>query len=411
MARVLFISAPLPGHIDWGGMHRTAVALQARGHRVLWVTEAAGTRYLASWGIPTRVVPESGWLWPPPPMPQGLSLQERARERERRAVAVWLEPKRVIPATQAFEAVIQEWQPDVIVAEPFMAGAAFAAERASLPLIITGWPATQMPERVPPHQAEAARLAQKWFRTLCERLSVRAQYWAPGPLPWLRSPYLHLVYFIPEWYATWKVLSPPTVFVGGQVSEPQGPPPPWLPFYLEGEGPRVFITLGGTFTQDESFFLRAVEAALHVGARVLVATGNATVAERLRMHVPGEVIVQPWVPFEHVFPHVDVIVHHGGMGTTHSALIYGIPQIVVPHAADQYYQAARVHRLGLGLSFRVHEATETTLRAGVRALLSEERWKQRAREIASAMASLGGIARAADEVERVVHTATTGARQ
>ncbi len=407
MARIMFISAPLPGHMDWGGMHRTAAALLARGHQVLWVTEETGTRYLAPLAIPTLSVKESGWLWPPPPMPHGLSAQERARERERRAVAVWLEPERVLSATQAFETVIREWQPHAIVAEPFMAGAAFAAERTQVPLLIAGWPATQMPERVPPHQAEAARLAQKWFRTMKTQLAVQGYYWAPGPLPWMRSPFLHLVYFTPQWYAAWRVLSPPTVFVGGQPVPAQGPAPPWLSFFLKSDHPRVFITLGSAFTQDEAFFLRAVEAALDVKARVLVATGDAMMAERLRMHVPGDVIVQPWVPFEHVFPHLDLIIHHGGVGTTHSALVHGIPQIVVPHAADQYYQAARVQRVGIGVSMRVHEATFQNLRRHVYALLTELHWKQRAQSMARVMAALGGVERAADEIERVINGLTS----
>ena len=392
-------------------MHRTAAALIERGHEVLWATEAFGVHHLQRLGIPTVEVPISGWLWPPPPMPAGLTPQERARERERRAVAVWLDPERVLPAVEAFENVIREWHPQVIVTEPFMAGAAFAAEREHVPLFIAGWPATRMPDKVPPHQAEAARLARAWFQEMKERLHVRGLYWAPGPLPWLHSPHLHIVYFTREWYGAWKVLSPPTVFVGGRPSEPQGEPPAWLPFFLEGRGPRVFVTLGSAFTQDEAFFLRAVDAALHVGARVLVATGDAVMAERLRMHVPQEVIVQPWVPFEHVFPHLDLIVHHGGVGTTHTALVHGIPQIIVPHAADQYYQAARVQRLEVGVGLRVHEATAGVLRAYVRSLLTEARWKDRARDVARAMAALGGVERAADEIERTARALMSDAHR
>ena len=39
--RLLFCSAQLPGHLDWGGYLPTAVELAQRGHTVLWASGAA----------------------------------------------------------------------------------------------------------------------------------------------------------------------------------------------------------------------------------------------------------------------------------------------------------------------------------------------------------------------------------
>jgi UDP:flavonoid glycosyltransferase YjiC (YdhE family) len=41
-------------------------------------------------------------------------------------------------------------------------------------------------------------------------------------------------------------------------------------------------------------------------------------------------------------------VHHGGIGSTAQAIAAGIPQLVVPMAHDQFDNAERVARLGLG---------------------------------------------------------------
>ncbi|MEZ4639170.1 MAG: hypothetical protein R2856_30100 [Caldilineaceae bacterium] len=38
--RFLFVSAQLPGHLDWGGYLPTAAALVQQGHDVLWATGA-----------------------------------------------------------------------------------------------------------------------------------------------------------------------------------------------------------------------------------------------------------------------------------------------------------------------------------------------------------------------------------
>ena len=390
----LFVSAPLPGHMDWGGMHHTARVLHTRGHRVLWATEPSGFPHLERLGIPTVPLSPTGWWTSPPPLPRGLSGEALARERQRRAVAAWLAPERVIPATEALLSLVREIQPDLLVTEPFMAAAGLAAELADVPLVVVGWPATAMPERPRDHQREAARLAATWFEQLKAHFRVQGRFWAPGGLPWLRSRHAHVVYFTPEWYATWRVLAPPTMFVGGRPTPPNEPPPLWWNMLSEEE-PLVLITLGSVFVEDEMFFRAAIEAVHEVGARAIVATGKPSLAERLRVEAPREAIIVPWVPYAHLFPRLRLVIHHGGVGTTHAALVYGVPQIVVPHAADQYQQAARVQRTGVGVALHVRDVTVQRLVRLARALLQEGAWRERAQAMAERMAALGGAERAA----------------
>jgi sterol 3beta-glucosyltransferase len=54
------------------------------------------------------------------------------------------------------------------------------------------------------------------------------------------------------------------------------------------------------------------------------------------------------MPHTWLFDQVSAIVHHGGFGTTGSALRAGKPAIVVPHIIDQHLWAKRVHELGVG---------------------------------------------------------------
>ena len=55
-------------------------------------------------------------------------------------------------------------------------------------------------------------------------------------------------------------------------------------------------------------------------------------------------------PHGALLPRVSALVHHGGAGTTISALRAGIPQIIVPHFADQGFWARTVERLGVGIA-------------------------------------------------------------
>ncbi len=63
---------------------------------------------------------------------------------------------------------------------------------------------------------------------------------------------------------------------------------------------------------------------------------------------PEHVMFVSEVPYDWLYPHVYAVVHHGGSGSTHMALKYGLPALVVPHALDQPFWARIVHEKGLG---------------------------------------------------------------
>lgn len=54
------------------------------------------------------------------------------------------------------------------------------------------------------------------------------------------------------------------------------------------------------------------------------------------------------VPYDWIFPKMYAIVHHGGSGTTHTALKYGCPSLIIPHIVDQYFWNDLISQLQLG---------------------------------------------------------------
>ena len=106
-----------------------------------------------------------------------------------------------------------------------------------------------------------------------------------------------------------------------------------------------------------------------------------------------------WAPYEHLLPRCQIVIHHGGMGTTQRAVAHGVRQIVVPHAADQRIQARRVAEAKVGLHLTAHDVRQGQLREGVRALLDADWVGENARRLAREMAALGGVERAAGLVE------------
>ena len=54
------------------------------------------------------------------------------------------------------------------------------------------------------------------------------------------------------------------------------------------------------------------------------------------------------IPYDWIFSKMYAIVHHGGSGTTHTALKYGCPSLIVPHILDQFYWSRTISGLDLG---------------------------------------------------------------
>jgi UDP:flavonoid glycosyltransferase YjiC (YdhE family) len=63
--------------------------------------------------------------------------------------------------------------------------------------------------------------------------------------------------------------------------------------------------------------------------------------------LPPSVFVIGPTPHEALFPRCALIIHHGGSGTTHSACRAGVPSLVMPFAADQFFWADRLRALGV----------------------------------------------------------------
>jgi UDP:flavonoid glycosyltransferase YjiC (YdhE family) len=165
--------------------------------------------------------------------------------------------------------------------------------------------------------------------------------------------------------------------------------------------PQILVTLGSTFTNDEAFFRIAAESALLAAARAHIVTGKRTphILNALHQAPPGPATISQWIDYTQEFPHLSGIVHHGGMATTHSALIHGIPQIVIPHAGDQFPQAARVTQARVGYGIKAQDFTMQNAPILLTDILWAPDFAEKARTMARHLHTLGGIPRAAQAIE------------
>ena len=411
MARYWFVSAPLFSHTDWGGFFETARALRRRGHDILWLSEPPLAPTIRQRGIAFRAIRKTGWLWPPPPPPDlnDIPPQEAVMLRYKRALDTWLSEDLVADAVEAMLDLEDEiGRPDAIVSDPFLSASAIAAELLDVPLVICGWPAqaTLDANALFPVQRDLSSDSQQRIQRLCDRFGISGRNFSRGSTPSIVSETLHISYFTPGWYgAEQATILPQTQFVGGAPSPSADPPPQWLRD-IPPERSLGLVTLGTIFTGDLGFYSWAAQAAASAGLIPVVTLGwNPITAEQkaeLKRALPGGTRLLNWAPYDWVLPRCRLMIHHGGMGTTHSAVVHGLRQIVVPHAADQRIQARRVAEAKVGLHLTAHDVRQGQLREGVRALLEADWVLENARGLAREMAALGGVARAAELVEDTV---------
>ncbi len=388
MARFLFVSLPLRGHLDWGGMLNTAATLAQRGHVVTWASGPAVQPAVGEAGVSFVPLAATGWR-DQPPLPAGLPAIERDLLRRQRGLDAWLSPEGVLPAYEELRRLVAAWQPDLIVAEPYAAAAALAAEATGVPLAVCGRPALPDPEQ-PMATPAGQRVAH-----LCRQAAVSGRYWdlARGQM---RSPLLHLDFFTRRWYADLPTIAPQTRFVGGPALVSRQPPL---------DPPTVLITLGSLFTQDVDFFRIAAEAVFLEGGQPLVVAGQPDVTPdaALIAALPAGAEVRKWVDFAATLPRLAAIVHHGGVGTTHAALRHGLPQIAVPHAGDQQVQAGRITQAGVGFGVRPADFTIAHARWLTRRALWDEGLSAKCRAWRDELDRLGGAPAAADACEQATH--------
>jgi rhamnosyltransferase subunit B len=137
-------------------------------------------------------------------------------------------------------------------------------------------------------------------------------------------------------------------------------------FLAAGERPLVF-TPGTGNRQAAHYFRCAEDACLRLRRGAIFLTAHR---DQLPAALPPTVLWQEYVPLRALLPHVDALVHHGGIGTTAEALFAGVPQLVVPLAHDQFDNAARVAALGAGLRLPASRLTGLRLTRHLHALLS-----------------------------------------
>ena len=113
-------------------------------------------------------------------------------------------------------------------------------------------------------------------------------------------------------------------------------------------GDRVpILTFGSVSFDHVQAVMSRFEQNWPLGHKIIIQSGWAGLSVELSR--PEIKVIQAVLSHDQLFQFASCVIHHGGAGTTASALHAGVPQIVVPHFGDQSFWANEVKRLGLGM--------------------------------------------------------------
>jgi UDP:flavonoid glycosyltransferase YjiC (YdhE family) len=184
------------------------------------------------------------------------------------------------------------------------------------------------------------------------------------------------------------------------LNEPPGwQPPAGLTAFLEAGPAPVYIGFGSMPDKDARQTTQLVLDALRTGGqRCVLLSGWSGLG---REQLPETVFPVDSIPHSWLFPRMAAVVHHGGAGTTAAGLRSGIPSILTPYAADQFFWAGRVEQLGVGpKTVSYHALTAGKLEEMIRQTTTDLGMREKAAAFGRRIEAENGVERAVEYIAK-----------
>ena len=405
-----FIFSPIGSAGDVHPMLGIAVLLQKRGHEITFLTNGYFQETVERHGL--RFV-ELG------SKDQFLAAANHPDLWKPRRAFRYVFEKGVQPFLRLQYAAIQEHSRSgntIVVASCLGLGARIAQEKLGVPLVTVHLQPAVIPSRIAPPTFPGV-VGPRWLknlmlglagrlvidRVICPEVNRFRRELGLRPVRqivrWWHSPQL-VVCLFPQWFA------PPQPDWPGNLLQTDFPLwdertdaalAPGVQEFLAEREPPIIFTPGSANVFGRPFFQAAVAACQRLGRRGILLT---RFTEHLPELLPSSVKHFPFVPFGQLLPKAAGLVHHGGIGSTAQALAAGIPQLVMPLAHDQFDNAARVKRLGVGDWLLPSRFRGPAVATELDALIGSESIQRACRKTAERFSGKDGVAAAGDAIEQ-----------
>jgi len=287
----------------------------------------------------------------------------------------------------------RSWQTDVVVRDPLEFGGCLAAEHLQLPHVACGplfclW--------------DAARHSSPGETAKPDLEGLRRTYGlAPDPDLVMLHRYLCLA-FLPPAFVGPGLRIPPTVQFLRPVSFNQSGGeglPDWMSRLPQQ--PTVHGSLGTVQHRTPGVFDAILEGLRNEAMNVILTVGRDQDPAKFGPQ-PQNVHIERYIPHALLLPACDAVVTHGGFSSVIACLNEGLPMVLIPISGDQQGNAERCAALGVGRIIGAAERTPGAIRAAVREVLSEPRYRENAALLRKEIRAMPGPERAVSMLLKLV---------
>ena len=121
---------------------------------------------------------------------------------------------------------------------------------------------------------------------------------------------------------------------------------------------------------------------------------------------PANAVVERFVPYATLMPHVDVMVSNGGFGSVQLAIANGVPMVVAGTSEDKKEVTAHVGWSGVGVNLRTSRPVPAAVGEAVERVLNDPTFKEKTLAL-QAQVDADPATRAAEHLERLAVEATS----
>lgn len=294
----------------------------------------------------------------------------------------------VKPMYQVTLRLLKELKIDYCVTHPLCVGARWAANELGVKSINTHMAGTSLRSQKDPSQLtqlELPRFLRPWFnlfihtafnhittktlKPLAEDLGL--DFKGRSFADTFENNYKELCFW-PEEYRPRASDDPDNAFFCGFPlpikTEPSYLSKPTVEFLKEHPNPIVVGLGSGLKDMDLGLYRRAALACAELNKPcILVGCQDKSFQEEIpNVHLTDS------EPYSELFPHAELVIHHGGIGTTADVFRAGIPAIIIPFMADQFDNAEISQRLGLAIKIPRKQSSVTNIREKLQQVRSNQ---------------------------------------
>jgi MGT family glycosyltransferase len=420
--KFLVATMPIPGHVaPFAPLVRE---LLHRGHEVVWY----GSRYFQ------KNIEATGARFAP--LKTGIDFgdsqynrhfPERAKYSGLKQVVFEFEKLFVesIPGmVKDLTEIIEEYRPDVLIGDPAVGATRILSETRDMPAAVLN--ITVLSFENPALAAFGLGLPfdDSFFGRIRNRLTYklvdhvifrpvnrafsamsRKNGWPVRPFRPSLVPHLNLQPMVPSFEFPVSPMPPEVHFIGALMPDPPRnfAPPDWWDRVLNSGKPVVLVTQGTVATNADELIRPTLEALANEDLWVVATTGGKTGTE-LGLPMPANAIVEPFIPFATIMPHISAYVTNGGYGGVCIALAAGVPVVSAGTTEDKMEVGNRVAHSGVGINLKTNRPTPIQVRDAVRALMTQPSYKARARMIQAELATHDAPKEGATLLEELART-------